>query len=67
MKSFLGKNIPSVIFVGSLAVLGLFLALLLLGELSEKQKLGYYLCMGGMFLVAISMYLTISKKNRDSK
>lgn len=64
MKPFLGKNFPSVLFVLSITIFGGSLALVLLGNQSDKEQLGSYIVMGSMFLLAISMYFTILKKNR---
>ncbi|GAA0739214.1 hypothetical protein [Gaetbulibacter jejuensis] len=64
MKPFLNKDLPSIIFVLSITIFGAFLALILLGEQSEKERLGSYIGMMSMFLVALSSFITISKKNR---
>lgn len=64
MKSFLKKDIPSFIFVASLTVLGVFLALILLGKQNDKEQLGAIIGAVGSLCLAASMYLTISKRNK---
>ena len=63
MTTFLKKDIPSTLFILSITVFGLCLALLLVGENSEKGKLGLYFTMASMLLTAISLFMTISKRN----
>lgn len=65
MKPFLRKDIPSFLFVGSLGIFGVFLALILLGKQTEREQLGAILGMVSMFLVALSLYNTISKRNKN--
>lgn len=67
MKPFLGKNLHSVLFVLSLSVFGISLALILLGNQTDNERLGSYFVMGSMLMVAISMYITISKKHKYNK
>ena len=62
MKPFLRKDMPSFIFVASITVFGVFLALTLLGNQNEKEQLGSYLGLISMFCLAASMYITISKR-----
>jgi len=64
MKNFLKKDIPSVLFVLSITLFGLFLALILFGLQNYNQKLGSYIGMASMFLISISLFITISKKNK---
>lgn len=64
MKPFFKKNIHSLLFVLSITFFGIFLAIILNGHQTENQKLGSYLGMGSMFLVALSLFLAILKANK---
>jgi len=65
MKPFLNKDIPSFLFFGSLTVFGVFLALVVLGKQTDKEQLGAILGMASMFLAALSLYFTISNRNKS--
>ncbi len=65
MRPFLKKDIPSFIFVISLTIFGLFLALILIGNQNDKEQLGSYIGLINMFLLATSMFLTIQKRNKN--
>lgn len=66
MNTFLRKDALSFFFVASITVFGLCLALLLVGENSEKGKSELYLTMASMLLTAISLFMTISKKTSNT-
>lgn len=66
MNTFLRKDALSFFFVASITVFGLCLALLLVGENSEKGKLGLYFTMASMLLTAINLFMTISKRNKKT-
>jgi len=55
---------PSFIFVASLTILGVYLALILLGNQNDKEQLGAVIGVIGSTCLAASMYLTISKRNK---
>ena len=68
MKPFLNKDLPSFLYVMSILLFGCFLAVIIdekiEGDLTTRKEVGMYLGMISMFLTGVSMYKTISKRNK---
>lgn len=61
MKTFLKKDVKSVLFVLALTLFGFTLAYMLCYELDDKQKMGAILVLIVSFLTSCSLYFSIYK------
>lgn len=67
MKSLLQMNFISIMFVIMLTALGASIALLLMFDLSEKERLALILVAISCFLTSVSFYIEILKRNKTSR
>jgi len=63
MKTFLRRDIRSILFVATLTLIGITIAFMLMYELNDREKLGAILVLISSALSAIGIGLSIKKSN----
>lgn len=64
MKTFLKKDIRSLLFVSTLTLIGITIAFMLMSELNDKERLGAILVLVSSILSAIGIGISINKSNK---